>query len=98
MACPYNARSFVHEPVEDQRPDVPRGNGTAESCSLCVHRIDAGRIPACVEACAARAGGAMVFGDLNEPSSAIAKAIKAQRATTIRADLGLDPAVHYLSL
>jgi molybdopterin-containing oxidoreductase family iron-sulfur binding subunit len=46
----------------------------------------------------ARAGGALVFGDLNEPSSAIAKAIKAHRAATIRADLGLDPAVHYLSL
>lgn len=98
MACPYKARSFVHEPVEDQRPEVPRGNGTAESCSLCVHRIDAGRIPACVEACAARAGSALVFGDLNEPSSAIAKAIKAHRSVTIRADLGLEPAVHYLSL
>jgi tetrathionate reductase subunit B len=98
MACPYQARSFVHEPVEDQRSDVPRGSGTAEGCSLCVHRIDAGRPPACVEACAARAGGALVFGDLNDPSSAIAKAIKTHRATTIRADLGLDPAVHYLSL
>jgi tetrathionate reductase subunit B len=98
MACPYKARSFVHEPVEDQRPDVPRGNGTAEGCSLCVHRIDAGRPPACVEACATRGGGAMIFGDLNEPSSAIAKAIAAHGSTTIRADLGLDPAVHYLSL
>jgi molybdopterin-containing oxidoreductase family iron-sulfur binding subunit len=98
MACPYQARSFVHEPLENQRPEVPRGAGTAEACSLCVHRIDAGRMPACVEACAARAGGAMVFGDLDDPSSVIAKAIKAHRATTIRADLGLDPAVHYLSL
>ena len=98
MACPYQARSFVHAPLDNQRPEVPRGAGTAEAGSLCVHRIDAGRLPACVEACAARAGGAMVFGDLDDPSSAIAKAIKAHRATTIRADLGLDPAVHYLSL
>ena len=98
MACPYKARSFVHAPVEDQRPDVPRGSGTVEACSLCVHRIDAGRIPACVEACAARAGGALVFGDLNDPSSAIAKAVAAHRGATIRADLGLDPAVHYLNL
>jgi [DsrC]-trisulfide reductase subunit O len=98
MACPYKARSFVHEPVEHQRPDVPRGNGTAEACSLCVQRIDAGRIPACVEACAARAGGALMFGDLNDRSSAIAKAVEAHGGATIRADLGLDPAVHYLNL
>ena len=28
MACPYQARSFVHEPLTDQKPDVPRGKGT----------------------------------------------------------------------
>jgi len=27
MACPYKARSFVHEPVRDQKPEVPRGKG-----------------------------------------------------------------------
>ena len=25
MACPYKARSFVHEPHTDQNPEVPRG-------------------------------------------------------------------------
>jgi len=39
MACPYKARSFVHEPVSDQKPEVPRGKGCVESCTLCVHRI-----------------------------------------------------------
>ena len=34
MACPYKARSFVHEPLQDQNPDVPRGKGTVEACSL----------------------------------------------------------------
>jgi [DsrC]-trisulfide reductase subunit O len=98
MACPYKARFCVMEQIEDQRPDVPRGVGTAEACTLCVQRIDAGRIPACVEACAGRAGGALVFGDLNDPSSAIAKAVAAHRSTTIRADLGLEPAVRYINL
>jgi len=98
MACPYKGRSFVHETLEGQQPDAPRGKGTAEACTLCVHRIDAGRIPACVEACAARGGAAMVFGDLNDASSAIVKAMAVHRSATIRPDLGLDPAVHYVNL
>jgi tetrathionate reductase subunit B len=98
MACPYKARSFVHEPVHDQKAHAPRGQGTVEGCTLCVHRIDAGRPPACVEACAAKGGGAMLFGDLNDPKSEIAKAAASHRATAIRADLGLDPAVRYLDL
>jgi molybdopterin-containing oxidoreductase family iron-sulfur binding subunit len=50
LACPYGARSFVHEAVTGQRSYAPRGKGTVESCTLCVHRVDAGRQPACVEA------------------------------------------------
>ena len=42
MACPYKARSFVHEPLHDQKPDVPRGKGTVESCTMCVQRVDTG--------------------------------------------------------
>src|ERR1017187_2131842 len=95
MACPYKARSFVHEPIEDQKPYAPRGKGTVESCTLCVHRVDEGRIPACVEACNDTAGGAILFGDLNDPSSEIAKRVAAYRTTRIRADLGTDPGVLY---
>lgn len=40
MACPYKARSFIHEVLTDQKPSAPRGKGTVESCTLCVHRID----------------------------------------------------------
>jgi len=98
MACPYKARSFVHEPLEDQKPHAPRGKGTVESCTLCVHRVDAGRIPACVEVCNDSAGGAMLFGDLNDPSSEIAKRVAAYRTTRIRADLGTDPGVHYRNI
>jgi molybdopterin-containing oxidoreductase family iron-sulfur binding subunit len=95
MACPYNARSFVHEPVEDQKPHAPRGKGTVEACTLCVHRVDEGRGPACVEACRERAGGAMLFGDLNDPSSEIARRVASHRTTRVRADLGTDPGVFY---
>jgi tetrathionate reductase subunit B len=66
-----------------------------ESCTMCVHRIDAGRPPACVEACASEAGGAMLFGDLNDPRSEIAQAVAARASSQIRADLGLNPGVRY---
>ena len=98
MACPYKARSFVHETLEDQKPYAPRGKGTVESCTLCVHRIDAGGGPACVEACADKGGGAMLFGDLNDADSEISRRVARYATRQIRADLGLDPGVRYRNL
>ena len=98
MACPFKARSFVHEPLTDQKSYAPRGKGTVESCTLCVHRIDVGGKPACVEACDATGNGAMMFGDLNDPDSEIAKALKSYPSTVLRADLRVNPGVHYSNL
>jgi tetrathionate reductase subunit B len=95
MACPFGARNFVHEDVDDQKPWGPRGKGTAEACTMCVHRIDDGRIPACAEACAADGNKAMLFGDLNDPDSEIAKRVKSFPSSQIRADLRTDPAMRY---
>jgi tetrathionate reductase subunit B len=95
MACPYKARSFVHEPLHDQKPWSPRGKGTVESCTFCVHRVDAGQSPACVEACTGKAAGAITFGDLNDPDSEISRKITTLQSRHIRADLGLDPGVRY---
>jgi tetrathionate reductase subunit B len=92
MACPYKARSFVHTPLTAQNPEVPRGQGCVESCTLCVHRVDKGQQPACVESCPE---GAMLFGDLNDPKSAIAKRINTVPTTQVRGDLRLDPGVRY---
>ena len=98
MACPYKARSFIHEPLTDQKPHAPRGKGTVESCTLCVHRVDEGRPPACVESCATEGNGALVFGDLNDPDSDISKRLKSYPTSRIRADLGVDPGVYYQGL
>ncbi len=95
MACPYKARSFVHETITDQKVYAPRGKGTVESCTLCVHRIDkkgANATPACVEACSEKA---MIFGDLKDPTSEISKDLKARGGKQIRADLGLNTGVRY---
>lgn len=91
MACPYKARSFVHETIVDQRPDTPRGKGTVESCNMCVNRVDEGKNPACVDA----APQAMLFGDLNDPDSKISQVLKKFGGTQIRADLGLNTGVRY---
>jgi tetrathionate reductase subunit B len=99
MACPYKARSFVHEPLTDQKPDVPRGKGCVESCTLCVHRLDRGdKTTACAEACAKAGHNAIVFGDLNDPQSEIARRVREVQSSALRADLRLDPGVRYQGL
>ncbi len=98
MACPYKARSFVHEPVTGQKADVPRGKGTVEACTLCVHRVDRGESPACVSACAAAGHNAIVFGDLNDPNSEIAKRVASIASRQIREDLNLNTGVRYAGI
>ena len=96
MACPYKARSFVHEPLTDQNPEVPRGKGCVESCTFCVQKVDRGEnTTACVEACNAAGHKAMLFGDLNDPQSEIAQAMKTYATTEVRADLRLNTGVRY---
>ena len=95
MACPYKARSFVHEPLHDQNPEVPRGKGCVESCTFCVQRVDRDEQPACVEACNAKGHQAMIFGDLMDPESELSKALKAADSTEVRGDLGLNTGVRY---
>lgn len=97
LACPYKARSFIHENLTDQKPWTPRGRGTVESCNLCVHRIDegAGRTTACAEACAREGHYAIVFGDLDDPASDIARLMASGGTRELRADLELDTGVRY---
>jgi len=98
MACPYGTRSFVHEAVSGQKADVPRGKGTVEACTLCVHRVDRGGTPACVVACNRDGGKAMAFGDLNDPSAEIHRRLSSEPSTQVRADLALNTGVRYQGL
>lgn len=96
MACPYKARSFVHHKLgEDEKREYPRGQGTVEACNLCVQRIGTEGEPYCVEACQAKGKGAILFGDLNDPASDIAKRVATYSTSRIRDDLGCEPGVHY---
>ena len=99
MACPYKARSFEHEDVTDQKEHAPRGKGTVESCTMCVHKVDRGDgTTACAEACAKEGHHAILFGDLNDPNSEIAKTVKSKATRRIREDLNLDNSVRYIGI
>lgn len=96
MACPYKARSFIHEDAVDQEPHAPRGKGTVESCTFCVHKVDAGEgTTACVEACEHQA---LLFGDLNDPESGISRQLRQYPSRQLRADLRLNQSVRYRNI
>ena len=96
MACPYQARSFVHEVTTGQKSHAPRGKGTVESCTLCVHKVDRGDgSTACADACKKDGHEAILFGDLKDPNSAISKRLTSQPSTQLRADLKLNTGVRY---
>jgi molybdopterin-containing oxidoreductase family iron-sulfur binding subunit len=100
IACPYNARFFNFIDNEDwpnkERPR--RSHGVAEACHLCAHRLDQGRLPACVEACNRIGASALMVGDLNDPQSGISSLVAGTPVKRIRPDLGTDPKVYYVGL
>jgi molybdopterin-containing oxidoreductase family iron-sulfur binding subunit len=67
--------------------------GTMQKCHFCYHRIDAGRPPACVEACPAQA---LNYGDLQDPDSSINLQLKQKKHFQPRAELGTSPSLFYL--
>ena len=77
---------------------MPRGKGTVESCTLCVHRLDRGQTPACVEACNRDGGKAMVFGDLNDGTGELQRRLRSESSSQIRPDLALNTGVRYQGL
>jgi len=99
MACPYKARSFIHEVIEVKPTHAPRGKGCVEACNLCVHRLDNGEAnTACAEACTAQGHNAIIFGDLKDPNSAVSVALKQVPSRQIRADLRLNTGVRYTGI
>ncbi|MBU0484818.1 MAG: 4Fe-4S dicluster domain-containing protein [Proteobacteria bacterium] len=82
-ACPYQAR-YVN-------PDLGE-DGKADKCTFCVERLAAGLEPACVQTCLAEA---RIFGDLNDPKSAVAKYVKNGAIKMESAAVKIGPNVRY---
>jgi Fe-S-cluster-containing dehydrogenase component len=82
-----------------------RPRGVVEKCTFCVHRIDRGlangltpgidrpATPACVNICPTEA---RLFGDLNDPTSPVSRAIASNPTFRLREDLGTAPNVYYI--
>ena len=88
-ACPYGAR-FV-DPSRKAGGDP--SNNTVGKCTYCVQRLDNGVVPSCVQTCL---GGALIFGDLNDSSSEIAK--KSRKAKVWKPKEGTKPNTYYVGL
>lgn len=81
VACPYKAR-FLN-PVRN----------TAEKCTYCHERVEAGMQPACVSTCIA---GARTFGDLNDPTSAIAQLVATNPVDVWKPETKNAPQTYYI--
>jgi menaquinone reductase, iron-sulfur cluster-binding subunit len=92
-----------------QNPDVSiRPRGVVEKCTFCHHRLQKAReqaraekrdiapgeyVTACAQTCPTRA---IVFGDLNDPTSEVARLARGPRAFRLGEELGTKPKVVYL--
>jgi molybdopterin-containing oxidoreductase family iron-sulfur binding subunit len=91
-------------------PEVTvRPRGVMEKCTFCVQRIrnaeqvakreqrdlhDKDVVPACASACPA---SAIVFGDISNPSSEVARLSRSNRGFRVLGELGTKPAITYLA-
>lgn len=68
----------------------------AQKCIFCAHLLDKGDPePRCVESCPS---GARVFGDLDDPQSAVAKLVAAGATAAMHPEYGLKEKVTYMNL
>lgn len=91
-------------------PDVTaRSRGVMEKCSMCIQRIQAGKLEAkmenrkledgdiktaCQVACPANA---IVFGDLNDPNSEVSKALRNERVYYVLEEINVQPNIGYMT-
>lgn len=83
QACPYGCR-FVNP-----------AKGTAEKCTLCIHRLKKGLQPACFEICPTEA---RIFGDLNDPDSKINYFLKNHNCMVLKPHLNTGSKLFYNAL
>ncbi len=91
-------------------PEVTtRSRGVMEKCSMCIQRIQGGKLKAklekrplkdgdikmaCQQACPANA---IVFGDGNDPESEVSKALRSQRTYYVLEEINVQPGIGYMT-
>lgn len=81
QACPYDA---IH---------IDPSSGTAAKCHYCAHRIEVGLEPACVVVCPTHA---IIAGDLDDPSSEIARVVAREKVSVRKPEQGTAPKLFYI--
>jgi Fe-S-cluster-containing dehydrogenase component/formate-dependent nitrite reductase membrane component NrfD len=81
QACPYDAIYIDPE------------THTAAKCNFCAHRLDVGLQPACVLVCPEEA---IIFGDLDNPTSRISQLVGRQSVQVRRPEQGTKPKLFYI--
>jgi len=82
--CPYRVIEWNEEMQLPQK------------CILCAHMLDKGeKVPRCVESCPT---GALIFGDLDDPKSEIAKLMASAETEVLHPEYGMKEKVRYISL
>ncbi len=81
-SCPYNVR-YLH-PLKK----------IVQKCEFCRHRLEQGLEPACVNTCPT---GALIFGDLRDPNSRIARVIARNGVQVLKPDRATFPQVYYVA-
>ena len=101
MACPYEGVRSMNSSNPQYYLDVVVGEydapkhiaGVVEKCTFCKNLIDRGEVPACMDLCPGRA---RYWGDLDDPESAVSKAIQGREVHKLRESAGTAPNVYYL--
>ncbi|MBP3943133.1 TAT-variant-translocated molybdopterin oxidoreductase [Sphingobacteriaceae bacterium WQ 2009] len=91
-------------------PDVvTRSRGVMEKCSMCIQRIQSGKLQAkmenrkvkdgdiqmaCSQACSANA---IIFGDANDPESEVSKALRNERVYYVLEEINVQPGIGYMT-
>lgn len=89
----YELRPFVENgKTYSRKPGANPLQGAARKCTFCSHLLDVGVLPACVTTCV---GGAMYFGDANNPGSLISEVTQGRRVFRGHQNLGVKPRVIY---
>jgi molybdopterin-containing oxidoreductase family iron-sulfur binding subunit len=90
---------YESEPALEYGKQWPRQKGrspigNARKCTFCLHRLQAGQLPACVTTCL---GGATCFGDFNDPRSMVREWLAREGLMRLKEELGTEPQVYYLT-